>query len=63
VDDRRIHMVAPEREESVAGSDDRVRGPKKSYSPPRLTVHGRIEEITAAGGVTPADGLVGSQLI
>jgi len=56
-------MLAPERDDSVGGKNEQPPGPKKPHSPPRLTVHGRIDEITAAAGATGADGLAGSQLI
>jgi hypothetical protein len=36
--------------------------PRKPYHPPRLIVHGRIEEITAAAGFTNSDGVIGSSL-
>ena len=36
---------------------------KKPYTPPSLTVHGRIESITAAGGISGTDVPVGSTLI
>jgi hypothetical protein len=34
--------------------------PRKPYHAPRLTVHGRIEEITAALGLQNMDGITGS---
>ena len=56
-------MVAPAGDDGVVGKDDRPPSPKKPYSAPSLTVHGRIEEITAAAGATHSDGVLGSQIV
>ena len=56
-------MIAPDEHGRVENSDERLQGQKKPYASPRLTIHGRIEEITAAGGVTGVDVPVGSMLI
>ena len=53
-------MLAPERDDET--KDHGGRPPRKPYSPPKLVVHGRIEEITAAGGLTNSDGVLGSSL-
>jgi hypothetical protein len=55
-------MVDPVREDR-ARQDEPSAGQRKPYRPPRLVVHGRIEEITAAGGATGSDGLAGSSLV
>ena len=36
---------------------------KKPYTTPSLTVHGGIERITQAGGISGTDGPIGSTVI
>jgi len=56
-------MIAPDEHGNVENGDERLQGPKKPYTSPRLTIHGRIEEITVAGGLSGTDVPIGSMLI
>ncbi len=54
-------MTAEDRKPIGDEKDEAV--PKRPYSKPRLTCHGSVEQITAAAGVTGADGVLGSSLV
>ena len=56
-------MPAPERDDNVKANGEPSSSPRKPYTAPKLLVHGRIEEITAAAGASNSDGVLGSQII
>jgi len=55
-------MIDPDEHRNVHDDDPQLQGRKKPYISPRLTIHGRIEEITALGGTKGTDLPIGSML-
>lgn len=56
-------MIDPDEHRNADNDEQQLQGRKKPYISPRLTIHGRIEEITALGGTKGTDLPIGSILM